>query len=101
LHLVEAAVVVDGRGIGLDIARLFSGEVARGVQAVDAHVKQRASAGEFLVQAILGCGDAVELERGPDGKSEAALDRLNLPDLPGANQLDGLEVLRLILAAVR
>ena len=66
--LVEAAVVVDGRGIGGDICGLLAGEVAARIEAVNADVEDRATTGEFLVQCATP-GNFVE--------SEGALDRLH------------------------
>ena len=91
-HFVEAAVVIDGGGVSGDVLRLFAGEIAAGVERVDAHVEQRAAAGQFLVRAATRSGRDVE--------AEGALDGLHLAERAVANQLDGAQVGGLVVAAV-
>ena len=89
--LVEAAVVVDDRGVGGDVFRLFAGEVAAGVEGIDAYVEERSATGHLLAEPPLAGGDV---------ESEGAIDGLDLAERTGANELDGKEVGGFVVAAV-
>ena len=76
---------------GGEAGGLFAGEIAGGVERVDADIHQRAAAGEFFVETPLA-GSFIETEGGFDG--------LDLADGAGANEIDGLEVGGLEVAAI-
>ncbi len=70
---------------------LFAGEIAAGVERVDAYIVERAAAGELLAEAPLARADV---------EAEGALDGLHLAECAVANELDGAEVGGLVVAAV-
>src|SRR5579862_4719062 len=88
---IEAAVVIDDRRECLDLARLFAGEIAGGIEAVDAYVHQWSAASQRAIDAPLASRDV---------EAESALDGLHLADLSGADYLDGLDVHGVVLAAI-
>ena len=70
---------------------LFAGEVAAGVEGVDADVEERAAASELLVETPFA---------GRDIEAEGAFDGLDLTQRAVANEFDGAEVGGLVVAAV-
>jgi len=90
-HFVEAAVVVDGGGVSGDAVGLFAGEIAAGVEGVNADVVERAAAGEGFAATPLAFADV---------EAEGALDGLDLAEVAVANELDGAQIGRLIVAAI-
>ena len=91
LDLVEAAVVVNDRSIGGDVFGLLAGEIAASVEGVDADVEERAAAGHFLAETPFAGGDV---------EAEGAFDSLHLTEGARADEFDGAEVGRLVVAAV-
>ena len=84
-------------GVGLDLGgadpdRIFAGEHARGLQAIDADIHERAAAGERAIQTpLLGIAD---------GKAEVGVDDLHVTQHFFARQPDALEMVGVELRAV-
>src|SRR5690606_28458823 len=76
-----------------DLHRLLAGQVARGLQRVDAHVHQRTATGQRVLQPpLVGAADVDRKARLHDhGRAEHAF----------AREPDALEVVRIVPAAVR
>ncbi len=72
-------------------SRLFAGEIAAGIERIDADIVERAAAGKLLAEAPFA---------GRDVEAECAFNGLHLAERAVANELDGAEIRRLIVAAI-
>src|ERR1022692_2116417 len=91
LHFIEAAILIDDRGIGRDVFRLLAGQVAAGVEGVNTHIEERPTAGEFLAEPPFARGNV---------KAEGALNGLHLAQCALADEPDRFQVGRLRVAAI-
>ena len=88
-ELPRSGFAFDGR----DLDGLFACEIARGLQRVDADIHERAAARERALEPPLaGVADA---------HVERRFDDLDVAELLRARDADALEVVRVVLAAVR